>query len=233
MHKSKNSAEKAIQIQNIASIYSSAQTVLTWLGPASDNSDLAMDGIKGIEALCRGLDISEPETKQAVKNLLPKADDPVWAAVKLFDRDWFKGLWIMQEAVVARRIRIYCGNKSLPWSTLEEVGESMMKLCPEILFLAGASGDFMEACVFRLTYHIKLLRTAPTNDDISYFAMLLGVFQLQKVKEPLDGVYGILGLLDKTLRESVVINYKQEFWAGYVRSPSHSPSANQALLSSR
>ncbi|RDL40526.1 uncharacterized protein BP5553_00505 [Venustampulla echinocandica] len=124
----------------MASIYASAQTVLVWLGAAGDNSNLAIDEIKRIESFCRGLDTSELKAKQAVKNFLPEEDDPALpAVVKLFDRQWFKRIWIMQEVILARRVHVYCGHKSLPWSTLADFGESMMEICPGLLFLAGPS----------------------------------------------------------------------------------------------
>src|SRR5207248_7213947 len=38
------------------------------------------------------------------------------AIVSLFERDYWKRLWVVQEVFNARNIVVYCGERTVPWS---------------------------------------------------------------------------------------------------------------------
>lgn len=50
---------------------------------------------------------------------LPPPLDPIWLkTVDFFRNDWFRRVWIIQEVVIARKIKLVCGNYTLDWDDL-------------------------------------------------------------------------------------------------------------------
>lgn len=77
--------DKAVQVSRMGDIYRTSHQVLAWLGPAEQNSDLAMDSLENLsEAL---LQISAPPDINQFEALrlpaLPKGDSPVWFGLLL------------------------------------------------------------------------------------------------------------------------------------------------------
>jgi hypothetical protein len=93
--------EKTTQIRLMGSIYRNAESTIVWLGVAADDSDLAMTSL------------------QQAHN----ADTSVWmwsarewrALCKLFEREYWSRIWVIQEVVLARKVVLYCGNRQLAW----------------------------------------------------------------------------------------------------------------------
>lgn len=50
---------------------------------------------------------------------LPPPLDPIWLkTVDFFRNDWFRRVWIIQEVVIARKMKLICGNYTLDWDDL-------------------------------------------------------------------------------------------------------------------
>ncbi|PMD26432.1 hypothetical protein NA56DRAFT_344944 [Hyaloscypha hepaticicola] len=99
-------------------IYRTAHQVLAWLGPAGQNSDLAMDSLEDLSEALPPI-FARPCFTQFEALRLPKGDSPVWSAIgHLFRRTWFGRLWTFQEAVLASDLLIICGRKTISSKTL-------------------------------------------------------------------------------------------------------------------
>jgi hypothetical protein len=94
-------AEKSFQVPNIHLVYQAATYCLAWLGTPSEESEIAMRGIRDID---HGLDhseqydpatFSEPECK---------------GILDILERDYFKRIWIVQELVWANDVYLTCGG---------------------------------------------------------------------------------------------------------------------------
>lgn len=79
------SSEKTCQISLLHAIYSSAKCVISWLGPAEDRSNLAMQHLTGIKTAGYAVDA-------------------------LLNRSYWTRLWMVQEVVLGRIWRIACGS---------------------------------------------------------------------------------------------------------------------------
>lgn len=81
-----DAAEKASQVAQMHKIYRHATGVIIWLGPAANNSDLAMDFITSLEGalptLIVGLHISEEvesfRNLQQIQNMSPDLVKAIW-----------------------------------------------------------------------------------------------------------------------------------------------------------
>ncbi|KAJ0130175.1 Uncharacterized protein HZ326_26723 [Fusarium oxysporum f. sp. albedinis] len=132
-----NLQEKSLQIRLMSQIYSKAQKVLVWLGPAESGSDTAMDiwSRIGQDARLLGLesfytDEKFPQLQPIVINADP-ADpltiefqalfeksrciyrDSLDAIIAWFQRPWFKRVWVVQEFCLCPDTVFVCGKKSV------------------------------------------------------------------------------------------------------------------------
>jgi hypothetical protein len=134
--------EKSEQIEQMRQIYSEALSVTTWLGPAADNSELAMRWIQRYGGLASELGIgSRPELQ--LRRLLEKADlygtgsfegkiqtfiedlkiqlsqDSaeqlmcVAALEQLLKRPYWSRVWVVQELASASDTRFVCGTEEV------------------------------------------------------------------------------------------------------------------------
>jgi hypothetical protein len=63
-------------------------------------------------------DLHEPATNRspALERLV---GDRLYRAVKqLFARPWFRRVWVIQEALLARKATVVCGKKTIPWEAM-------------------------------------------------------------------------------------------------------------------
>jgi len=117
-----NDVEKGEQLQMIRHIFSNAEATWVWLGPEADRSNKAIDLI---EVLSRfygersiGTDDAKPENAEMVKWGFPShfgIEDELVALEDLFSRDYWYRVWVVQEIAVSRRVKLFCGERSLDW----------------------------------------------------------------------------------------------------------------------
>ncbi|KAF1998488.1 HET-domain-containing protein, partial [Amniculicola lignicola CBS 123094] len=91
----KDLEEKGAQVQEMGNIYRNAQLVLGWIGPAADDSELALRSI---------LQLFE-DALPADKDDLDKAF-PTAAVIALCSRAWWGRIWVLQEVVLAKNIHV-------------------------------------------------------------------------------------------------------------------------------
>ncbi|KAK5723471.1 hypothetical protein LTR15_005169 [Elasticomyces elasticus] len=137
-------SEKELQVAMMHEVYSAAETVIVWLGKASDGSDEALEWCEYIswregghvvaKMPYRPNLLNKRERKQAIQmcreflssfvvrwNVRKSTTcyDTVPESVrKLLGRDWFTRMWTVQEAALAQAPIVMCGNKSIYWSHL-------------------------------------------------------------------------------------------------------------------
>ena len=115
--------EKSVQVGMMSKIYSSAETVLIYLGEAAENSEDVPGLLKTILLVLREIQPSKSPTAnwvvpvKRIPNIeyaelnLPSYDDRTWHSIqRLLDRPWFSRVWTLQEAIVAQKALVVCGN---------------------------------------------------------------------------------------------------------------------------
>ncbi|KAI8667445.1 HET domain-containing protein [Fusarium sp. Ph1] len=126
--------EKTEQVGQMQEIYSKATSVITWLGPATESSDMAMRWIEHYGSLASNIGIgTKPElrllsllqTLDTSPEKLPHAnleeflkaicsqlsqESVVLALSTLFGRPYWSRVWVVQELAYGRSVRFVCGN---------------------------------------------------------------------------------------------------------------------------
>ena len=125
--------EKSAQVRLMCDIYSSAATVLVWLGEEDAGSDFVDQlGREFFPLLIRLID--EEGGEKVMSHLL---EDPnLWWKLKrtpivgsawkplidFFRRSWFQRAWVIQELALARHVCVFCGSKELSFDLLYAIG---------------------------------------------------------------------------------------------------------------
>ena len=121
----KNNLEKAQQIRLLPKIFQKASSTIAMV--ANDNtSEAAVETLLQIQAQrVYGAGNSQwPEKLPEVPlswlgRPTPPSDHPIWKEIDtLFERSWFRRAWIVQEAVVARTMKMICGKWTFDWQDL-------------------------------------------------------------------------------------------------------------------
>ncbi|EME44369.1 hypothetical protein DOTSEDRAFT_72012 [Dothistroma septosporum NZE10] len=106
-----NLGERTHQVGLMSSIYSTAEQVMVWLGPAYGDSNLALQTL----------------SRWASAENVPDAEickiwwKPHGAALRrLCERTYWSRLWILQELVLAKDVLLICGSRRAPGSALSE-----------------------------------------------------------------------------------------------------------------
>jgi hypothetical protein len=102
-----NIQEKNHQVAMMGEIFASAISVIAWLGPAKEGSDLAMDWMA--------------DKIRLRLNLLRcgKSSSELAAVVALCHRPYWRRVWIIQELFLARSYVVCCGTKAIPSAAFE------------------------------------------------------------------------------------------------------------------
>lgn len=145
--------ERSNQVSMMSEIYSNASQVNVWLGEDYPGSSYAIMMVREMynsqHKICPGA--ADCHCKDAHHLRDPRGDDSValhpieevyrneypdfasnWGsffsvADVLFGNPWFRRVWVLQEALIPRRVMVQCGNYRIPWVELIEIGEHMNK----------------------------------------------------------------------------------------------------------
>jgi hypothetical protein len=84
-------------------IYAGAEEVLVWLGPTADGSDTVLEGLPKLRTQINALRDSSWTPRGAPQDEVEMVNSELGQLIgKLLARPWFRRLWVMQEAVLAR-----------------------------------------------------------------------------------------------------------------------------------
>jgi ankyrin repeat protein len=176
--------ERKEQVMLMAAIYSKADKVLVWLGPAYQGNDEAM------KALAR------PPTYWQIKKCYLK----LWKSsggtqiMQLCRRRYWTRLWTFQELEMAKEITLMCGTRFIPWTSFES-------------FLLGI--DSSPYCLPAQHEHARLsLLESPAmsrvtqkhaGHDQTPLVQLMEATRNLRCSEPRDKVYALLGVVDSKI----------------------------------
>lgn len=234
-----DSTEKAEQVTQIQDIFQSASRVLAWLGPTADSSDVVMDGLKNLATSIRPVapfDGSKSITKMLsilpeLQRQIPPKDAVFWKALTCFSRrDWFGRLWIIQEAVLARRLTLVCGRKRLEWQEYLSIHQFNSLFANSLLASYSQMKDYsvkqnpLHPVAFPPSVeNIHLISKGLNQPDFPHvllFGCLFNTITKQKCTEQLDRIYAILGISGHDLKSNVEVNYskarQRHYWITYL-----------------
>ncbi|KAI8309769.1 hypothetical protein K4K59_008878 [Colletotrichum sp. SAR11_240] len=194
-------------------IYSRAESVAVWLGPEADRSSAATDFLLRLTQQSGSPD-------KITKLLSSRSNEKdISATVSLFERDYWKRLWVVQEVFNAQSVTVYCGEKSLLWDIYKEASHVFQRHKGDLdyYFPGNSQGrSYARASQNHFTYSQILTYQGPGSlPDVRALRhygedSLLEVMRVCRRKfcsDPKDKVFGILGLLTEDVRKDFPVDY--------------------------
>lgn len=116
--------ERGSQIGLMRDIYSSAKTVIVWLGEENKHTLVVVDLIQRLPSIpmdrlrtINPLDLANTRTKAMMQLGNWKG------SAELFQRAWFYRTWIIQEIAAASEVTVLCGGHTILWEDLLYISE--------------------------------------------------------------------------------------------------------------
>ena len=210
----RNDREKGSQVRLMEKIYRSAQTVLVWLGNAHDNSDMAMERAPDLQK--KLLSVGEAIHFDHLPSYgLEDQNHPIWPSYgHLLRRSWFERLWVVQEAVLAKKLMVLCGSKWLEWETLSGLNTAILQTGLLHLALKDHEIKLNTDDGFYSIPYINIHREKISANGFLLFGPLISSSRSRKCTEPVDRLWAMLGLADPQIRNDpsswVNIDYSLE-----------------------
>jgi hypothetical protein len=204
--------EKAVQIPLMQEIYTKCQECLIWLGESTPEAELAIDAIPRIThqlKLHDAVQVWEMEGIHVPSSGVP--DSPLWKGfVKLFSRPWFKRVWTFQEAVLPDIVMFLCGNRLMTFAEMEPLALPLLNHLTSLQFVSPEAelGERLLFVGFLKVIRISKFRESSQVPKKGLDTLnLLNFTRPWSVTNPLDKIYGVLGLTDRSLQNYLVVDY--------------------------
>lgn len=188
--------ERNVQVKRMKKIYSTARSVVVWLGPSSQDDELALQAMNAIY---------RDDTRNGWLVIPPEFDADHWRALCTFMRkSYWSRLWIIQELAANQRSTLFsCGLNELTRETLKLAVYGCQKLYREEAPFIRHQAEIWETST-RLLRLISLTSMMPKDVMLQKALSLSRQAMVSKEK---DKVYGILALLDDTISLEIDPDY--------------------------
>ncbi|KAK6814106.1 hypothetical protein RU639_010147 [Aspergillus parasiticus] len=167
--------EKSKQISLMRKIYAQADRVIIWLGETFEDGDIALEYI---------LSLAENKVRRDKSVDGRRSKRMVDACMKLLQRKWFRRIWVLQEAGVARCISVMCGSAQIDGLAFcDGLGESELSL-PTIVYSVL---HLIRSANFRSRQQIDSQGSLSIGE-------LIDMYRLHESSNNHDKLYALLGL---------------------------------------
>ena len=175
-------------------LYPKSRRVVGWLGPDDGTAKLAIDGIKqwtdaGDRDREKKDDMARLRLVNQTHEALAKGGSPTLRAMTaFFSRQWFRRMWIVQEACVDMQNPplLLCGSHELDLNSLYVAFYTMARsISPP--YTISSFGESIE-------HLVPLMRLYGAPKDYLSLSLILPVVADRQATMPSDMIYGVLGL---------------------------------------
>lgn len=236
----RNEAERSHQVSQMGKIFSTAAETIIWLGASSSDSDLAFQTLFELNmtsSMIEGRGITSwsmfpfddarsdhftrailSRLDQALVDLKSNGSAKLAAIISLYERPWFRRVWVIQERVLSRNCIIHCGMARMQWS---DFFGGFWLLCGlrDYLNIASTTHHGQDSSKLATSITSALDRVVPaafTSRGLSLLQLLstlsrsapLGGLQASDRR---DYIYSLLGLIDPRTSPVIEIDYSQEW----------------------
>ncbi|KAF7951697.1 hypothetical protein EAE96_006996 [Botrytis aclada] len=192
-----NHLERNHQVRIMQTFYKKAQRVILWLGPAKDDSDLAIEILEIMESTRVGeRQIAESQDRNR----------KTWRAalLALCRRSYWHRVWMMQEICLGREYSVCCGSKMISGDIFDEALKNLARSRDH----GDAWNDMVkETLVVR---HITMFRYWAQRGQLFRLGQCMDICLDSFIAtEPRDFVYGIRGLVSDCGNDELDPDYQK------------------------
>ncbi|KAF7919100.1 uncharacterized protein EAE98_009420 [Botrytis deweyae] len=185
--------EQAIEVKRMGMIYSSAETVIVWIGAPRIESDAP-----NLRYILRRLD----RTRQDIDPKLLDSEWPVWSdnnssrmINQFFSKEWWQRTWVFQEIVLAKNIFLHYGTVSFTWDTVSSSQLHFYYLHSNCALPPGTIPEGVFKAMRRVLT-INFVRDSRARGLKVRLTQLLCMDRRSFCSDPRDRIYGLLGLAE-------------------------------------
>jgi hypothetical protein len=183
----------------LPNIFQSAEIVLCWIGEERDDSSAALETLLQIRthelAPQQWPARLPPIPTNWVDGVPPVNDDVWWSIQNLLEREWFSRVWVIQEVVLAKELKLICGNYEVDWEDIIKAVE----ICLDDQGCPLATNCILRQVMpsFNPIHTLGLTKSAFENKSLSkHFNLLslLDLFTHAKATKNCDKFFALLGI---------------------------------------
>ncbi|KAK9800156.1 putative WW domain-containing protein [Seiridium cardinale] len=230
-------SEKSTQLPLMTRIYEQAEQVCIWLGELEEGSDVAMKSMKGgrwvprtmswtgwkVERRHGGLLLPVRErfkSGHAVLESSHRAIEMEFGEIReILHRPWWTRVWIMQEAIVARKLVLICGEHAMDWNRVETTAKNLrwrttgQTTGEENISMFHDSQIHLASGTHTTINRFREKWIAGSFDANVY--MLLDGFRGLQCTNPHDRIFAFLGLAGIGPNLGFIPNYESPIYKSY------------------
>jgi hypothetical protein len=138
-----NEQERSEQVAKMLQIFEKAMNVFVWLGPQSEDSDIAMlclEAVNDLDSKIRNRSnrrgrrrLNRHPLEGHSSNCVNLLSERLQALENLYSRPWLGRTWVRQEVFAARSLSVHCGSKSAHWAAFLKAGRLLKDWKKEML----------------------------------------------------------------------------------------------------
>ncbi|KAF7527535.1 hypothetical protein G7054_g10431 [Neopestalotiopsis clavispora] len=221
-----NEIEKSRQVSIMGNIFKRASEVIVWIGPNEQGSAEAMDVLRQIGEACQ--EVLRTKDQEASDRAIEqhahigdKNESTVLAAIgskwfpgnvpafnpvyisHIFQRPWFRRVWVLQEARVNYNVTFHCGDEKISKTTLWAGGRAIIAMMNNAFSRAGfwVADDPLWRTLSGANFISRRTMDLARSDDTDFTleellletSTNLGEWSYE-ASDPRDRVYAIMGL---------------------------------------
>lgn len=213
----KDDGERSHQVQSMTGIYSKATSVAIWLGPESEDSNVA---VQLLSDLVTYGEKNNGDISSFISS--PFLARSFYSLATLFERDYWYRLWVVQEVHNARAVDVYCGSSKLPWMTYVKASvffrmhhADLVRAFPRIN-ASGRDCGILSQKGYPIITVLTRIGPAMLASQGMDLLRALGYHRGKSCCDPRDRVYGILGILSTQEQTSFIVDYTLSVRALYI-----------------
>lgn len=184
-----NIGEHNHQVGLMRLIYATATNVYIWLGPGSQNSDVAMNFLAGYDK--REL----RRQGQGYRRIWTREEGK--AIYELCERNYWRRMWIIQEIIHTERITVWCGTRCFDWRSFERLYLHLKVLENENWFAHHPMAiRVLQSSACLMVWQRAHWRHNETPTP--HLQMLIEIFQQWQCADVRDKVYALVGMASES-----------------------------------
>jgi hypothetical protein len=183
--------ERNRQVLRMRQIYAQAQSTLIWLGPESNNSNLAIDFLEDLASKVNF-------TRESIIGYTKESDfGQKWTALYyLFQREWWTRAWVIQECVVSQP-HLVCGEKRMSYNSLTSAMSVLQVIIEWQHYHNSQILPLNERTIERINSHIFFRTWWGASCSMTIPITLLTALSTSRhasASDKRDKIYAVLGL---------------------------------------
>jgi len=202
-------AERTSQVNIMATIYHSAEMVVVWLGEEDKMAGLTEKALKLVRAIGKTKRENEDDLKRVVPSKLgsevmravlgESGDIEYWRAIaKLFRRNYFTRVWIVQEIALKKTAKAVCGRHVADWDDVVEAS-AFLTSTSWTRWICTQWADLPESqhAIPTILKAIEDMRKKDSQNSLLYSLIRTRRFLASDLR---DKVYALLGVAGESVR---------------------------------